>query len=118
MLSKNPEIVHRVKIKLGLFLQNYTKSVSKTLLFCFKALIDFKGTHMIFKHLFHENWPEWKEMSTVHLLINHRIHMDKQSNITEFDEENIKTHNYTYGEMCRQVLKRIETIETSKYWLI
>ena len=27
MLSKNPEIVHRVKIKLGLFLQNYTNLV-------------------------------------------------------------------------------------------
>jgi hypothetical protein len=64
------------------------------------------GTHMLVNNLYKVNWPEWKTLDTIHLLINHRYYLDKESPIKEFDEINIKTYKYTYGEMVRDILNR------------
>ena len=63
-------------------------------------------THNLYKIV----WPKWREMFTYHLLINHRSYLDKENfqNIKEFDEENIREVNTTFGEMCREVLDRIK----------
>lgn len=58
--------------------------------------------------MFKYYWKEWEEMDSIHLLINHRHYLDNDSPIKEFDEENIKTYNYTYGFMCRDILSRIK----------
>ncbi|GAB6024895.1 hypothetical protein CHUAL_010003 [Chamberlinius hualienensis] len=78
VLYKKPEIVHRVK-----------------LLF---------GVHMLANELYDTYWPEWTNQFTIHLLINHRSYLDEDSSIKDFDENNIKTFNGTYGEMARVVL--------------
>jgi hypothetical protein len=64
------------------------------------------GTHMLINNLYKANWPESKTLDTIHLLINHRSYLDKESPIKEFNEINIKTYKYTYGEMVRDILNR------------
>lgn len=60
--------------------------------------------------MFVYEWPEWKNMDTIHLLINQRFLIDnKNPQIKDFDEEIIQTYNETYGEMCRDILKRIKS---------
>lgn len=66
------------------------------------------GTHMLVPQLYHYYWPEWRNLDTIHLLMGHRSYLDKSSPIKEFDEENIKTYNFTYGEMCREILAKIK----------
>ena len=68
------------------------------------------GTHHLINELYKSNWPEWRQLHVIHLLINHRSYLDKESPIKEFDEKNILTFNYTYGEMCRFVLNEIKNI--------
>lgn len=78
ILYERPELVHRVK-----------------LLF---------GVHMLIHNLYKSHWKGWRDYYTIHLLIRHRSYLDKESPIKNFDENNIKTYNYTYGQMARQVL--------------
>ena len=82
ILLEHPYLAHRVQIKLG--------------------------THMLIHNLFKIYWPEYKSLDAIHLLINHRSYLDKELLIKEFNEENIKTYNFTYGEMCRNVLDRMK----------
>lgn len=72
------------------------------------------GTHMLIGNLFKTYWPGWKELDSIHLLINHRSYLDKESPIKDFDETNIMTYNYTYGEMCRVVLSKIKLLIPKK----
>ena len=58
VLLKNREIAHRVKIQLG--------------------------THMLIHKLFKSYWPDWTKLDSIHLLINHRSYLDKESPIKEF----------------------------------
>ena len=61
---------------------------------------------MLAAQLYREiNWKGWTNLETIHLLINHRNYMDKESPIKEFNEENIWTYNRTYGIMVRSILK-------------
>jgi len=66
------------------------------------------GTHNLVTELYKQYWPEWKNLDTIHLLINHRHYQDAQSPIKEFNETNIQNYQYTYGEMCRTILQRIK----------
>jgi hypothetical protein len=50
------------------------------------------------------NWNNWKNFNTIHLMINHRYYMDKDATIKKFDETNIWTFNKTYGTMARILL--------------
>ena len=86
ILSKNRELAHVVKEKLG--------------------------THMLIHNLFKSYWKGWKDLDTIHLLINHRSYLDKESPIKDFDEFNIKTYNYTYGFMVRDILDRQRLFKT------
>jgi len=63
------------------------------------------GTQMLIGQLFKtKNWSEWKQMDTIHLLINHRSYLDKDSSIKEFNEINIINYEYTFGEIARHIL--------------
>lgn len=66
---------------------------------------------MLIHNLYKTIWDGWKEFYTVHLLINHRSYLDKESPIKEFDENNILTFNRTYGIMCRKVMDLIDAVE-------
>jgi len=78
VLYQHPEIVHRVK-----------------LLF---------GVHMLVKNLYKTFWDKWEEQYTIHLLMRHRSYLDKNSPIKEFDEQNIRRYNFTYGAMVRKII--------------
>lgn len=65
------------------------------------------GTHMLVKYLYKQYWPDWRHLDSIHLLMGHRSYLDKNSTIRVFDEKNIQSYNFTYGEMCREVLKNI-----------
>ncbi len=67
------------------------------------------GTDMLIHKLYKTYWLEWKEFDTVHLLINHRSYLDKNSPIRHFDEFNIQNYNYTYGYMVREILDKMKT---------
>jgi len=79
VLYKRPELVHRVK-----------------LLF---------GVHWLVSKLYKQQWKEWRQQYTVHLLIRHRSNHDKESfkKWAIFDEINIKDYPMTFGEMAREV---------------
>lgn len=79
ILYKRPELVHRVK-----------------LLF---------GVHMLAHELYKTYWKEWREQNSVHLLMRHRHYLDKEhlDKWPEFDENNIKEYNMTFGVMAREV---------------
>lgn len=66
------------------------------------------GTHMLINQLYKIYWPEWRTLDTIHLLMGHRSYLDKESPIKEFSEQNIRTYNFTYGFMCREILDRIK----------
>ncbi len=82
-MTKNPELAHAVSRKLG--------------------------TMNLIEELYMMNWTEWRSLDTMHLLINHRAYLDEESEIKEFDEANIQTYYFTYGEMCRDILSRIKS---------
>ncbi len=65
------------------------------------------GTHMLVDNLYYRYWPEWnKTLDACHLLINHRSYLDKNSPIKEFNEQNVKNYNFTFGFIARGLLDR------------
>ncbi len=64
----------------------------------------------MFMAMFILNWSGWKTYDTIHTLVNHREYLDdKTPSIKEFDEKNILAYNFTYGEMCRVILRRVNS---------
>ena len=57
-----------------------------------------------------KNWSKWKQMDSIHLLINHRSYLDKESNIKEFNEINIQNYQFTFGEIAKDILTKNEII--------
>jgi hypothetical protein len=63
---------------------------------------------MLVDKLYHTNWTQLNiTLDAVHLLINHRSYLDKNSPIKEFDEFNIQNYSYTFGTIARNLLKNI-----------
>ena len=81
ILRKWPELARIVKIRLGT--QNFIHELFKT-----------------------NTWNEWIDLTTIHLMINHRSYLDEQSPIKEFNETNIWTYDRTYGTMVRIMLRK------------
>ena len=79
VLHKHPELVHRVKWRLGVGALTY--------------------------HLYNSKWPLWRmALDTVHLLVNHRSYLDDHyEEYPVFNESNIVHHPYTFGEMVLSV---------------
>ncbi len=65
---------------------------------------------MLMEELYEMNdWKEWIEYDTIHLLVNHRSYLDLNYNETkEFYEFNILNYNFTFGEMCRKILFKMK----------
>jgi hypothetical protein len=79
ILSKRPELVHRVK-----------------LLF---------GVHVLADELYKKLWNEWRQQYSIHLLTGHRSYLDEDNfqKLPVFNEINIKDYPMTFGEMAREV---------------
>ena len=61
--------------------------------------------------LYFKYCKDWRtSLEAIHLLINHRHYLDAKSPIKEFDENNILNYNYTFGEMCREILDSIKIL--------
>jgi hypothetical protein len=59
--------------------------------------------------LFRKYCPNWRiSLEAVHTLINHRSYKDKNSTIKEFDEFNVLSYKHTFGEMCREILRKMK----------
>jgi hypothetical protein len=71
-------------------------------------VVEYKlGTQSLIRPLYEDpNWHEWKSFDTIHLLINHRAKMVKNSTVQEIDETNIWNYNRAYGRMVRAVLNK------------
>jgi hypothetical protein len=63
---------------------------------------------MLIYYLYKKNWKRWRNLDSIHLLINHRHYLDEKSPINEFDELNILNYSYTFGYMSRDVMNRIK----------
>ena len=86
LLKQHPELIHRVKGNFGA-----DKGISQGL----------------YKNRQHR----WRQLDAIHLLINHRYYLDPNfSKIPVFDEINIQTYEYPFGEMAREVLNHFKDI--------
>ena len=68
------------------------------------------GTQILSDELYKMYWPKWQSFYTIHLLINHRYYLDKESPINEFDEKNIQNYNQTFGFMVRDIMQRANLV--------
>jgi hypothetical protein len=66
------------------------------------------GTQMLIDELYQSYWLMWQKQDAIHLLLNHRFYLDKNSPIKEFTHENIKNYSFTFGVIARDILKRSE----------
>lgn len=62
------------------------------------------GVHNLAYMLFGMRSPKWRDYHTIHLLIRHRNYLIPEDHIENFDENNIKMYNKTFGDMARSVL--------------
>ena len=70
------------------------------------------GTQMLVGNLYYnKNWTEWKNMDAIHLLLNHRSYLDKDSPIKEFDEINLKNYTFTFGQIARDILQKAHVFD-------
>lgn len=59
-------------------------------------------------YLYKTNWSKWKNMNTIHLLINHRSYSDVFSPVTSYNEANYRLRNTTFADMIEDVVQRIQ----------
>ena len=53
-------------------------------------------------------WDGWRDYYAVHLLNRHRDYLADDDDIKDFDEDNIRNYNKTFGIMARELLAEIE----------
>ncbi|XP_015917631.1 uncharacterized protein [Parasteatoda tepidariorum] len=68
-----------------------------------RVLYDF-GIHNLVQMLYGVRSREWKDFHAIHLLVRHKNYLLPGDTVTEFNEENIKHYNKTFGDMARLVL--------------
>ena len=86
LLKQHPELIHRVKGNFG-------------------------ADTGISQRLYKNRQHRWRQLDAIHLLINHRYYLDPNfSKIPVFDEINIQTYEYPFGEMAREVLNHFKDI--------
>jgi hypothetical protein len=67
---------------------------------------------MMFKS-YESSWRH--DYDTIHTLVLHRYYADQDSPIKEFNEKNVLNYNFTYGQMCREVLFKIRKLTPFKF---
>ncbi|XP_046641059.1 uncharacterized protein LOC124326343 [Daphnia pulicaria] len=66
---------------------------------------DFGADTSVSMSLYKNRKFDWRHLDIIHLLMNHRSYMDPKYNQTPvFDENNIRTYEYPFGDMVRQLL--------------
>ena len=72
------------------------------------------GTENLINELyFMEDWQGWKNLDSLHLLVNHRSYLDKDSPIKLFNDTNIQTYQFTFGKIARDILNRSQIVFNS-----
>lgn len=62
------------------------------------------GIHSLVHLLYGTRSSEWKNYHSIHLLVRHKNYLLPGDSVLEFNEENIKQYNKTFGDMARLVL--------------
>lgn len=62
------------------------------------------GVHNLVHLLYGTRSDEWKNYVGIHLLVRHKNYLLPGDTVEEFNEENIKNYNKTFGDMARLVL--------------
>lgn len=62
------------------------------------------GVHNLVHLLYGIRSSEWKNYCGIHLLVRHKNYLLPGDTVLEFNEENIKSYNKTFGDMARLVL--------------
>lgn len=62
------------------------------------------GVHNLVHLLYGTRSSEWKNYCGIHLLVRHKNYLLPGDTVLEFNEENIKSYNKTFGDMARLVL--------------
>ena len=79
LLFQQPELLHRVKLKFGV--------------------------HILTEELYNSQWDGWRQLDTIHLLINHRYYLDPHfEEYPTFDQISISNYSYTFGIMAREIM--------------
>ncbi|XP_035225252.1 uncharacterized protein LOC118197822 [Stegodyphus dumicola] len=68
-----------------------------------RVLYDF-GVQNLVQLLYGTRSDEWKNYHGIHLLVRHKNYLLPGDSVLEFNEENIKYYNKTFGDMARLVL--------------
>ncbi|KAG8187012.1 hypothetical protein JTE90_005781 [Oedothorax gibbosus] len=62
------------------------------------------GVHNLVHLLYGTRSDEWKSYVGIHLLVRHKNYLLPGDSVEEFNEDNIKSYNKTFGDMARLVL--------------
>ncbi|XP_054717334.1 uncharacterized protein LOC129226730 [Uloborus diversus] len=62
------------------------------------------GVHNLVHLLYGTRSADWKSYHSIHLLVRHKNYLLPGDSVLEFDENNIKKYNRTFGDMARLVL--------------
>ena len=72
------------------------------------------GVQNLADELYRQNWAGWRDYYSIHLLARHRSYLAEddvvESGVDEFNLENIKHYNRTFGFMARDVLKQFHLL--------
>lgn len=62
------------------------------------------GVHSLVHMLYGVHSNAWKNFHCIHLLVRHKVYLLPEDPIVNFNEENVKTYNKTFGDMARLVI--------------
>ena len=71
------------------------------------AVFQLLGTYVFHRRVFEEYWPSWKKLYCIHLLIRVFNEKDKYISYEKVDINFIKNLKNTYGEMIRDLYKKL-----------
>ena len=72
------------------------------------------GTENLINELyFMKDWQGWRNLDSLHLLVNHRSYLDKDSPVKVFNDTNIQTYRFTFGKIARDILNRSQVVFNS-----
>ena len=109
ILYHHPELIHRVKGDFGVD-TGVSMNLFKNKNFDWRKL---DAIHLLINHRSKSNWLNFKSINGLDLIwysCHSNISVDPNYNKTrDFDEDNIQTYEYPFGEMAREVIADPDT---------